>query len=57
MIKIVLIGLITLGLIISLIMYLIILGGNKNKTDEEKQIEDKEQMDYLKNKLSERWGR
>lgn len=30
-------------------VYLIIIGGNMNKTYEEQRLEDKEQMEYLKN--------
>ena len=30
-------------------MYLVIVGANKNKTDEERSYEDEEQMNYLKN--------
>ena len=39
---------ITLFVIITLETYLVIVGGNLNKTDEEKRIEDEEQMNYLK---------
>ena len=39
---------ITLFVIITLGTYLVIVGGNLNKTDEEKRIEDEEQMNYLK---------
>ena len=39
----------SLFLLIGLFMYLIILGGSKNKTDEEQQLEDEEQIKYLKN--------
>lgn len=34
---------------IGLFTYLIIVGGNMNKTQEERDLEDKEQMNYLKN--------
>lgn len=34
---------------IGLFTYLIIVGGNMNKTQEERELEDKEQMNYLKN--------
>ena len=37
------------GLLIVIIMYLIILVANKNKTAEEKRLEDEEQMEYLRN--------
>ena len=30
-------------------MYLVIVGGNMNKTDEEKELENQEQMKFLKN--------
>lgn len=39
----------SLFLLIGLFTYLIILGGNKNKTDEEQRLEDEEQIKYLKN--------
>lgn len=32
----------------AIFLYLIILGGSKNKTDEERKIEDEEQIKYLK---------
>ena len=35
--------------LITAFLYLVILGSSKNKSDMERQIEDKEQMDYLKN--------
>lgn len=38
----------------ALFIYLIIRGGNENKTEWEKQIEDEEQMNYLKNYKSNR---
>lgn len=37
------------GAIIAIFTYLIILGSSINKTEEEKLMEDKEQMKYLKN--------
>ena len=36
-------------LVIALFMYLVIIGANKCKTDEEKLYEDEEQMKYLRN--------
>lgn len=30
-------------------MYLVIVGGNMNKTEEEKELENQEQMKFLKN--------
>lgn len=42
---------IILSIVISLGMYILIIGGNLNKSDEERYIEDEEQMKYLK-KLS-----
>ena len=35
-------------LFITVFMYLVIIGANKNKTDEEKFYEDQEQVEYLK---------
>jgi heme/copper-type cytochrome/quinol oxidase subunit 2 len=35
-------------LFITVFMYLVIIGANKNKTDEEKFYEDQEQIEYLK---------
>ncbi len=35
-------------IIIAIFTYLIILGGNMQKTQEEQEIEDKEQMEYIK---------
>lgn len=32
-----------------LIAYLMILGGSKSKTEEERQMEDEEQMEWLRN--------
>ena len=34
--------------LISLFMYLIIVGGNLNKSDYEKMLEDEEQLKYIK---------
>lgn len=45
MTKILLIGM----FIITLFMYLVIVGASKNKTAEEKRLEDKEQIEYFKN--------
>ena len=36
-------------LFITIIMYLLIIGANKNKTDVERFYEDEEQIKYLKN--------
>ncbi len=36
-------------IIIAILTYMIVLGGNMNKTQEEKYIEDKEQIEYIKN--------
>ena len=36
-------------IVIALEMYLVIVGGNINKTDGERRLEDEEQMNYLKN--------
>lgn len=33
----------------AIFMYLIIVGGNKNKTNEEQRMEDEEQIKYLQN--------
>lgn len=38
-----------LMIFVSLSIYLVIRGGNKSKTDEERFYEDEEQMNYLKN--------
>lgn len=35
--------------IITIFMYLVIVGADKCKTEEERRIEDEEQMKYLKN--------
>lgn len=35
--------------IVAVFMYLVILGASKNKTAEERRLEDKEQMEYLRN--------
>lgn len=40
---------IVFSVVIALGMYLVIVGGNKTKTDEERRLEDEEQMNYLKN--------
>ena len=36
-------------LLITIFMYLVIVGPDKCKTDEEREFEDKEQMNYLRN--------
>ena len=36
-------------LLITGCLYLVIVGSSKNKSDIERQIEDKEQMEYLRN--------
>lgn len=36
-------------LLITIFMYLVIVGTDKCKTDEEREFEDKEQMNYLRN--------
>lgn len=36
-------------MLITIFTYLIILGSNMSKSDYEKQIEDEEQMEYIKN--------
>lgn len=36
-------------LLITECLYLVILGSSKNKSDIERKIEDKEQMEYLRN--------
>lgn len=46
--------------LISLFTYLIIVGGNMNKTDEERRLEDEEQMNYLKeykNRRNNSWSK
>lgn len=43
-----LIAVILFGILDAVLMYLIILGGNISKTQEEKQKEDEEQMNFLK---------
>lgn len=52
--------LISIGLVLfflTILMYLVILGGNMSKSEEEKLREDKEQIEYLKNyKKSSKWG-
>lgn len=40
-------GIILSGLIIGICTYLVIVGGNINKTEEEKKFEDEEQMKYI----------
>ena len=35
-------------IIIAVLMYLVILGASKSKTAEEREMEDKEQIEYLK---------
>jgi len=40
---------IMLSFSIAIIVYLIILGNSMNKTEREKQMEDEEQIQYLKN--------
>lgn len=44
-----LIAVILFGILNAILIYLIILGGNMSKTQEEKQKEDEEQINYLKN--------
>ena len=39
---------VALGIADVVFVYLIIVGGNMNKTDEERRTEDEEQMKYLK---------
>ena len=36
-------------IIITILMYLVIVGANICKTEEEKKLEDEEQMNYLRN--------
>ena len=43
------IGSVLFFFLITAFLYLVILESSKNKSDMERQIEDKEQMDYLKN--------
>lgn len=38
-----------IGVVVSLGTYLMIVSENMNKTDEERRLEDEEQMEYLKN--------
>lgn len=40
---------IMLSFSIAIIVYLVILGNSTSKTDREKQLEDEEQIEYLKN--------
>lgn len=45
-------------LIITIFMYLVIIGANRLKTEEEQQLEDEEQMKYLKeykNRRKRKW--
>ena len=41
-------------IIIAILMYLVLLGANMSKTTEEKEMEDKEQIEYLKKYKSRR---
>ncbi len=41
-------------IIIAVLMYLVLLGANMLKTEEEQEIEDREQMEYLKKYKSRR---
>lgn len=43
------IGLVLFFFLITAFLYLIILGSSKNKSDSERQMEDREQMEYLRN--------
>lgn len=43
------IGSVLFFLLITGCLYLVILGSSKNKSDIERKIEDKEQMEYLRN--------
>lgn len=36
-------------IIVAIFMFLVIVGSNIDETDREKEIEDKEQMEYLRN--------
>lgn len=38
------------SIIITCCMYLVIVGGNMNKTDEEREIENEEEIKFLKDK-------
>lgn len=40
---------ILLFILCGLLGYLMILGGNKSKTEEERRLEDEEQMEWLRN--------
>ena len=40
-------GVIIILIIITIFTYMIILGGNMEKTQEEQEIEDKERMEYI----------
>lgn len=46
--NILLISIIIVGLLIAMMIYLIILAVSKNKTDEERKMEDDEQLEYIK---------
>lgn len=41
---------IVLFVVIALVMYLIVVGGNMNKSDYERKMEDEEEMEYWKQK-------
>ena len=41
-------------IIIAVLMYLVLLGANMSKTAEEQELEDREQIEYLKNYNSRR---
>lgn len=41
-------------IIIAVLMYLVLLGANMSKTAEEQELEDREQMEYLKKYKSRR---
>lgn len=43
------VGLLILFIVIGISTYLVILGGSKNKTEEEQRLEDEEQIKYLEN--------
>ena len=44
-------------MLITIFTYLIILGSNMSKSDFEKQIEDEEQMEYIKKYIKRRNGK
>lgn len=46
--KIILLIISILSIIITLAMYLVIIGGNLNKSENERFLEDEEQMKYLR---------